>query len=64
MTRPGKSRTLRGRQRPRFTTFARRGTTFVTVGSQMLETVEPTSDNGSEWKPVYMNKRTPDGSPA
>lgn len=40
------------------------GKTFVAVGSRMLETVALTSDNGTDWKPVSINRKTPDGSPA
>lgn len=39
------------------------GKSFVAVGSTMLETVALTSDNGTDWKAVYINRKS-HGTPA
>lgn len=46
------------------TSIAWSGSTFVAVGSDMLQTVALTSDNGTNWKTVAINRKSPDGSPA
>ena len=46
------------------TSIAWSGSKFVAVGSDMLQTVALTSDNGTSWKTVAINRKSPDGSPA